>query len=363
MAITLFIVLATIHLFILSIVIYNFISAPRIFNTLPATKTNEEISILIPVRNEEKNIGRLLDSLLAQSYPNYEIIVLDDGSIDNSEQVIEERIEKDSRVKLIKGSDLPDDWLGKNWACYQLSKQSNHSLLLFIDADVVLKNNTLAYSCSIMNEYNLDMLSVFPTQITSSLGERLVVPLMNWLLLTFLPLKQVYSSNNRSFSAANGQFILIKKDIYEEIGTHENFKEQVVEDMEIIRSVKEKGKRTMTCLGNGVIYAEMYSSFRDSINGFSKNFYAGFNTSRSVFLFLLTFFLFLFFLPLALTVWEGIYFILVGIIIIERVLVSLLSRENILYNIILHPFQILIMFIVGLKSLSKKKKVWKGRVI
>jgi chlorobactene glucosyltransferase len=363
MAVTLFIVLATIHLFILSIVIYNFISAPKILNAPVNTQNGEKTSILIPVRNEEKNIGKLLNSLLAQSYTNYEIIVLDDGSTDNSQQVIEEYMEKTSRIKLIKGSELPDNWLGKNWACYQLSKHANYNLLLFIDADVVIGKNALAYSCSLIEKYNLDMISVFPTQITDSLGERLVVPLMNWLLLTFLPLKQVYKSNNRSFSAANGQFILIKKDIYEGIGTHENFKENVVEDMEIIRSVKENGKRGMTCLGNGVICAEMYSSLRDSINGFSKNFFAGFNTSRWIFLFLLILFIILFFLPIVLVAWSGIYLILVGIIIIERILVSTLSKENIFYNIMLHPFQILIMFMIGLKSLSRKKKVWKGRVI
>ena len=207
------------------------------------------------------------------------------------------------------------------------------------------------------------MLSVFPTQINNSFGERLVVPLMNWLLLTFLPLRFVYKSDNISFAAANGQFILINKDLYNSIGTHSNFKDQVVEDMEMVRMAKRLKTKVMTCLGNNIIKAKMYSSFKDSYAGFSKNFFAGFNTSRLNFYLLLIFFILLFLFPFVMVFWSEKYIILIMIILFQRAIVSLVSKENILYNIILHPLQILIMFIIGLKSASRKKKEWKGRLI
>jgi len=207
------------------------------------------------------------------------------------------------------------------------------------------------------------MLSVFPTQITSTFGERLVVPLMNWLLLTFLPLKFVYKSENVSFAAANGQFILIKNDVYNRIGTHSNFKDQIVEDMEMIRRVKREKFKVMTCLGNKIVKAKMYSSFKESFYGFGKNFFPGFNTGRMNFYLLLLIFLLLFLFPFISIFLLKLNIILILIIMLERTLVSLVSRENITSNIFLHPLQILIMFIIGLYSASRKKKEWKGRLI
>ena len=271
--------------------------------------------------------------------------------------------QKNSKIFLYRGAELPEGWLGKNWACYQLSKLARKNLLLFVDADVRIGENSIYSAVQIMKETSTDLLSVFPSQITASAGERLIVPLMHWLLLTFLPLIQVYKSSKSSIAAANGQFILIKRKVYAAIGTHEEFKDRIVEDMEIVRCAKRKKFSVITCLGDGRITAKMYGSFKEAFQGFIKNFYPGFNISRFNFSIILSVYLVLFLFPYISVFWslKNIYLIIA--IIFERIFVSFLSKENIMFNVIFHPLQILIMFLIGLTSVLRKRKKWKGRLI
>lgn len=351
------------HSIFLGIVLHNFSNAPRINKSKTNFKKHNNISVLIPARNEEKNIGIVLHSLLQQNYSIDEILVLDDQSTDNTSEKVNAFAEKDSRIKLLKGKPLPEGWLGKNWACHQLSQNAKGELLLFIDADVELSDNAVENSVRTFYENKVKMLSVFPTQKIKSIGEWLVVPLMNWLLLTFLPFRKVLTSKNDKYSAANGQFILIEKIIYDKIGGHESVKSKVVEDIELMRSVKAEGERAITCLGDEAIKCRMYSSLPDAINGFSKNFYRGFNTSRPVFLLLISIFIILFFVPIILLFVNYIFFLIVLLIIFQRIFVSFVSKQNWVVNLILHPFQMLFMFYIGVRSSSKRKHKWKERLI
>jgi chlorobactene glucosyltransferase len=346
-----------------SIVLINFLTAPRIKNIAQNLNEKPLVSILVPARNEEKNIGKLLESLTQQSYKNYEIIILDDNSTDKTYDVAAEFAKSNSKIKAIKGKELPKGWLGKNWACLQLSDLANGKMLLFVDADVQLNQHVLSYTLWIIKTFDLGMLSVFPSQKITSFGELLTVPLMNWLLLTFLPLKSVYDSNSVSFTAANGQFILIKKDVYINIGTHSTFKNKVVEDMEIARAVKDRKEKIITCVGNNNVTTEMYNDFNSAFNGFSKNFFPAFNISRITFIILISIFALLFLFPLFLIFWNSIFLLVFTIILFERFIVSVISKENPFYNIFLHPVQMIIMYLIGINSVSKKKKVWKGRII
>lgn len=344
--------------------IYNLFTAPVIYNKDKPVE-EELISVLIPARNEAKNIGNCLSSLINQSYKNLEIIVLNDHSADDTERVVLSYAE-DKRVKLINGLDLPQDWLGKNWACSQLSKAARGKILLFIDADVTLKEHAIVNAYSKFLKRKVKMLSLFPTQKIKSFGNHLITPLMNWLLLTFLPLKKVYSSKNKSFVAANGQFIMIDKNTYTEIGGHESVRSKVVEDMEIARKLKSLNHKIITCVGGDAVFCNMYNSFEDGVTGFSKNFYKGFNVSPFVFVFIFHFFLFLYFVPALLSLVNFTYIYVVVLIIIGRVAVSITSRQNILMNVFLHLPQMLIMYMIGWKSLLNTLNgnvEWKGRKI
>lgn len=359
----LFIFLFISHSVFLLIVIYNYSSTLYLNNVSQKNDSNDFISILIPARNEEKNIAALLESILKQSFTNYEVIVLDDFSLDKTYSIVNEYSQKDRRIKIIKGSELPNDWLGKNWACYQLAKLAEGKYLLFIDADVTLAENSILNAVMELKSKNASMLSVFPTQKINGFGEWLVVPLMNWLLLNFLPVKFVYKTKSKKFSAANGQFILIEKNVYNKIGKHEVVKDKVVEDMEIARRLKSQGFKIITLLGGNSVYCKMYNSFSEAFNGFSKNFYRGFNLPKPTFIILIIFFFILFLLPFYLLIYNILFTVIVMMIFIERIFISITSKQNWFVNAVLHPLQMVAMLAVGINSVTSPKIKWKGRHI
>lgn len=361
--IILFILFFISHSIFLGIVLYNYSTAPKIPNSDIKIESKINLSVLIPTRNEENNIGNLLESLQRQTFPIHEIIVLNDHSADNTYEIVRDFAGTDTKIKLINGRALPGGWTGKNWACHQLAQQATGNIFLFLDADVILTKFAIANSVNLFVKKQTSMLSVFPTQLIKSMGERLIVPLMDWLLLSFLPLLTVYNLKNKIFSAANGQFILIDSKIYSLTGGHERVKSKVVEDMELSKLVKENGNKVITALGGESVFCRMYNSFSDAFDGFTKNFFRGFNVSKTVFLFFISSLLILFLVPLILLFIYPIFSVIVLMILLERVFVSILSGQNWIYNIFLHPFQIIIMYLIGLNSTFKKEIRWKDRVL
>lgn len=348
-----------------SVATYNFITNPVLRRRSPLGQPAKQfVSVLIPARNESENIERILNSVIQQTHRELEIIVLDDNSEDDTYKIASSLATRDSRLRTISGSVLPKGWTGKNWACYQLATAANGDLFLFIDADVQLAPEAVSSAVTLMHERNLAMLSIFPTQIMNSLGERLVVPLMNWLLLSFLPLRFVADSTNPKFVAANGQFICIRRDVYEEVGGHQAVKDKIVEDMELARRLKRSNHKIMTLLGGELLSCRMYRNVTDAMNGFTKNFYPGFAMPKLFFVSMVLMLGFAFVGPWVAAMKETVYLIPVGIVIFNRFLISLVSRQSVLYNVVLHPLQMIFLVIIGLKSVkaaSKGEITWKGR--
>lgn len=359
----LFIILFISHSVFLLIVIYNYSSTLYLNNASQKNDSNDFISILIPARNEEKNIAALLESILQQSFANYEVIVLDDNSTDNTHSIVSQYSHNDQRVKIIRGKELPSGWIGKNWACFQLSQHAKGEYLLFIDSDVTLSDSVIMNSLNELKKKEVSVLSIFPTQIIAGVGAWLITPLMNWLLLNFLPVKFVYKMKSKKFSAANGQFILIEKNVYNKVGTHEAVKDKVVEDMEIARRLKSQGFKIITFLGGNSVYCKMYNSFSEAFNGFSKNFYRGFNLPKPAFILLIIFLLILFLLPFYLLIFNILFTVIVIMIFIERIFISIISKQNWFVNVVLHPLQMIVMIAVGINSVTSPKIKWKGRPI
>ncbi len=342
--------------------IYNLLTAPVLKRRSHHSSEQKLVSVLIPARNEEKNIEKCIKGLLIQDYHDKEIIVLDDNSTDNTYKLASSF--STSNVKVIKGKALPPDWLGKNWACHKLAQEAKGEYLLFVDADVELRAEVILSAVYELEKSNAALLSIFPTQSIKSFGEYLIVPLMNWLLLTFLPLRFVYSSSCKAFVAANGQFMLWNKADYFKIGGHEKVKNNVVEDMELARLAKQNKIKVKTMLGGKLVFCRMYESFNQAYNGFTKNFYAGFSLPPFLFLFIILFLLIVFVLPFLFLITPFYSFILIALILIARVSVSIVSKQNLFINVLLHPVQMLFMFWIGIISLIKfktKKIVWKQR--
>lgn len=323
------------------------------------------VSVLVPARNEEHNIENLLRSLQIQDYQNLEILVYDDLSEDKTAEKVQRMALNDPRIRLINGVELPHGWLGKNHACHQLSLQADGAYLLFLDADVSAQPQLISQAMAHLQKYNLSLLSIFPQQIMHSLGERITVPLMNWILVSMLPLMLTRISGWPSLSAANGQFMLFKADDYKNHCFHQLVKSSKVEDIIIFRRLKQLGLKGHTILSNGQVKCRMYNGFNEAIGGFSKNVFEFFGNSilLTVFMALLTTFGFI---PVYFALgchWAIAW--LAGVILL-RVLVALASRQNILQNVIMLPFQQFAFFLVifsAIKARISGRTTWKGRKV
>lgn len=361
-----FVPLLFIHLVLLLVLLYNYFTAPRLTLKNNSGTTEPSLSILIPARNEDKNIGTCLNCLINSSYKNLEIIVLDDDSTDQTFKIVSELKNKYSKIDLIIGKPLPDDWLGKNWACYQLAQNAKGELLLFLDADVQITNQALSSAVQTFLDKKVKLLSVFPTQKIKSIGEWLVVPLMDWLLLTFLPLKKIYTSKEPLLAAANGQFILFDTETYYKLGGHKAVRHNIVEDMALVKIFKSEGIRVITLLGNDLIKCRMYTDLRTAISGYTKNFYPGFNFSSSTFIFLLLLIFLIFISPIVIVFYKNTMLLILALILLQVIFISLLSRQNIFLKILLFTPQLFLLLFIGIKSViafKRKSVVWKDRII
>lgn len=355
------------------VTLYNFVTWPVLPNleteTILENKIqNSLISILIPARNEEKNIGKLLQNLIdlkdLQVLP-FEIIVLNDHSKDATAAIVHQFAIKNTKIKLLEGKDLPIGWLGKNWACCQLAKAAIGSELLFLDADVNLKNGAIINSLQRRKKYDTALLSLFPEQKMETIGEELIVPLMHFLLLNLLPLRLVRTTNIPSLAAANGQFMLFKAEMYHQHQFHEKVKSSILDDVNIMRLIKNLKLKGEVLLGNGQVFCRMYANGNEAFNGFSKNLFLGFDKNIIGFqlYFLLIFWLwvpFFIFLP------STILTLTILLILTERILISRLANQNALLSLILHPLQMILYTFMGLNSMRLHltgKVIWKGRIV
>ena len=323
------------------------------------------VSVLIPARNEEENIAALLDELLQHDYPNLEIIVYDDLSTDATYETVSAKAQKDTRIQLLKGSVLPEGWMGKNHGCHRLSLHAHGEYLLYLDADVQIKRGLIKNALAHVARHRLDLFSIFPTQKMHTPGELLTVPLMNWILVSLLPLVLTRIASWSAFSAANGQFMFFRAEVYHCEQFHKTLKNQKVEDIAIFRLMKKKKYRVHTVLGNSQISCRMYRSWDESVMGFSRNVFDFFGGSK-VLAFLFGIITTLGFIPVMLALPPVFILAWFLLIVLMRAMIAAASRQNVILNLLLAPLQQLSFMFVMLKAAIlqyKKNTVWKGRMI
>jgi len=248
-------------------VVFNFIFNNILFKNIKNFKLSNDVitspplvSVLIPARNEEKNIRRILNSIIKQDYLNLEILVLNDNSTDATGRIVEEFVKKDSRVKLIQGAPLPQGWKGKCFACHQLSKIAKGSYFVFTDADTLHYPNSISSSLAAILKDNVDVISVYPRQIAVTFSERMSVRFINFIILSFMPLILVRHTKFPFFSTAIGQFLLFKREAYEKSGGFESVKAEILEDINISKQVKRCGLRIMVYDGSDSIFCRMFTN-------------------------------------------------------------------------------------------------------
>lgn len=322
-----------------------------------------KVSVLIPARNEEENLPRLINSLQHIDYPNFEVIVCNDHSDDHTESILIGSQQTFSALTYFNNEPLPANWVGKNFACHQLSQKATGDYLLFLDADVMVSPSVLKRSISFMLKKRVKLLSIFPEQIIKSPGEWKTVPIMNWILLTFLPLRLVQWRWFSSLSAANGQFMLFDGENYRHKQWHRLVKCRNVEDITIARLMKKRKMPIAVLLGNNDIACRMYNSYEHAIKGFSLNIHQYFGGKRLWMLF----FGAMVWLRLPFFVISNQYlllFISVVIILLMKLIISKLSHYPPLKIFYYHFHQLISLLKIIRINLNNNRKgtiEWKGR--
>ena len=328
-----------------------------------AGKKDKMVSVLIPARNEEDNIGKILRDISAQDYYNYEVLVFDDHSTDGTANIVTAFMQKDKKVRLIQSKGLPNGWLGKNYACHSLSIEAKGDYLLFLDADVRIKGNMIGKTRNFSDKHALNLVSVFPKQMMRSWGEYATVPIMNYILLTLLPLILVRKLSMSSIAAANGQCMFFEADSYRRMLPHETMRAEKVEDIEIARYYKQNQLKVACLASEKDVKCQMYDSYEESLNGFAKNVttFFGNSTLLAVLFWTITT---VGFIPIVLVYGSRGLALYLIVVILIRILVSLTSRQSVSKNIIYLLAQQVSLGWIIIKSIRgklKKEHIWKGR--
>lgn len=353
---------------VLGSTLINAATAPML-KRAPAVRSTPRVSLLIPARNEEGNIASCLAGLTAQDYPELEILVLDDDSSDRTAEIVQGFAERDARVQLISGVPLPSGWLGKNWACHQLSTKANGEIFMFTDADTRHAPAIVAHTVGWMQKLELGMLSAFSQHLTQTLPEKLVTPIIDMFVYSYLPLWLTFYSRNPALAAAHGHWIACTRAAYDRIGGHAAVRAEVVEDVELSRRAKNMGERFLTVCGKGEVFGRMYGSLREIWEGYSKNLF-GLMRFRAIPFFIVLAALFFMHIVPYILVWFKPFAVpaaaAIAMNVALRLVLALKYSHPVLVSIFLHPLAVFLIILIGLNSYRWNKlgkTRWKGRQV
>ena len=234
------------------------------------------VSVVIPARNEERNIERCVRSVLSATYPNLEVIVVDDHSADATGDIARRIAAEDTRLRVIANSPLPDGWFGKQWACETGAGESKGEVILFADADTKQSSDLITRSVSMMRRRSADLFSVAGKQELGSFWELLIQPqVFGMLAVRYGGTESVSKSRFVSSKIANGQCLFVRRDAYESLGRHGLVRSHVADDMMMAQRFFANGKNVVIAEGLEQLSTRMYTSLGELVRGWGKNVYAG----------------------------------------------------------------------------------------
>lgn len=213
-----------------------------------------KVSIILPARNEEEFLAKCLDSLIDQDYQDYEIIAIDDSSTDSTGKIISEYAKQNSKIISVSARPKPQGWMGKNWACMEGYKKATGELLLFTDADTKHAKNVISLAVSHLLSLNLDALTAIPKMISIDFWTKITLPMISTFLHTRFSAVRVNDPTKKT-GYFFGSFFIIKQKTYEEVGTHESVKQEIIEDGALGKKVKELGYKMRMARGDHLIDA------------------------------------------------------------------------------------------------------------
>lgn len=327
------------------------------------------VSVLIPARDEETNIAACLDAALAQGPVVGEVLVYDDHSADGTARVVGEYARRDARVRLIQTEALPAGWCGKNFACARLAGRARGEWLLFIDADARLREGAAARMLAEAEARELTLLSCWPALDMRSFSERLLMPMLNFVVFTLYPAPLSLRRRDASLGLAHGSCMLARRDAYERVGGHAAVRDEIFEDVRLAQSWRARGERGLCLDGQSIVGVRMYHSLAEIWRGFQKNFFPAFRRESSFWAFIalhLAVFLAPFVLaPFAFKV-GGAWPLALAALCVLAARAALAARfGHPWWSVALHPLSESILIALGLSSWWRCKRgrgvEWKGR--
>lgn len=323
------------------------------------------VSILIPARNEEKNLAACLDSILKQGEIVREIIVYDDHSTDGTASIVSHYKGIDGRIRLARTLPLESGWCGKNFACSRLAAEAEGDWLLFVDADTSLLQGAASRMVNEMQKRRLKLLSCWPGLEMITFWEKALMPVLNFVVFSIFPAPFSLYFFWPSLAIAHGACLMFDKKSYFEIGGHSAVRDQIFEDVRLAQMWRSSGSRGLCLDGQDLVRVRMYSSFSEIWKGFQKNFYPAFRYELSFWIFILFHFT-VFLLPFILLVVMPNPRIMAAClaIILTRLLLAAYFRQP-LWSALLHPLTEAITLALGISSWwcckTGQGVAWKGR--
>lgn len=333
------------------------------------------VSIIVPARNEAHRVlEKSIPSMLAQTYENYELIVLNDRSTDNTEEVLLQCKAQNARCKIYNGVEPDKTWLGKPFALQQAFEKAIGDWIISTDADIIFAPETLQTVIDYAEENNFDALTLIPKQIYGSFWERLFMPVFGWFCLLAMPLHRV-NDLKRKESMGVGNFFMFRREVLERIGGFECVKNEVAEDLKLGEIIKSKGYRLRIDYTPKLIETRMYAGFSEIWEGFTKNLFSGMKFSLLKMFFGVFSILLFGVLPIFLAVFVlavGNFKLFLPLIFIYLLQVCVLAKaaqewEGSLIYAPLAPLGLALFLAIlmnsTIKILSGKGVTWKGRSI
>lgn len=346
----------------------------RRFNQYPTSMSLPSVSVLIPARNEAGNIEACVTAFLSQEYPHFEVLVLNDHSTDGTMEILTRLASQNPRLRVLEGLPLPAGWHGKHWACHQLSRAATGELILFTDADTRHGSTTLRDSVSALLAEKADLVTAFPREEVVSWGERLIVPVIGFGIISFLPIYLVRHLKWPTLSVTIGQFMLFRREAYKAIGGYESVRNHLVDDVSLGRLILAHDYQWRLMDGTGHVTCRMHHNFSEAVEGFTKNAFAFFDYRLLPFFTILALLIFVFIKPLwALLTWnlgaQGVSFPpnLAGIAVLESLLLWWIAYRRFKipsYLVLLYPFSLILIILIALRSVVLTltgSATWKDR--
>lgn len=239
------------------------------------TATGPRVSVIIPARNEAQSIETVIRSVLASTYPDFELIVVDDRSTDDTAARVARLAQSDGRLRLIAGENLPPGWYGKPWACQQGYQAATGDVLVFTDADTRHEPALLAHAVGALEQESAGLVTIAPRQRCIGFWERVIMPQI-WVLLglRFHPDTVNHARRERDV-IANGQFVCVRRASYEAVGTHAAVRGEVAEDLALAQAFWRSGHKLHFAFAETLMETRMYTGLSPLLEGWTKNLFLG----------------------------------------------------------------------------------------